>query len=279
MKISGKQFWLSFQNGSCVEKSLLDALKRKQLYQYTNLDSFLKIISGKYLKFNRIDNVNDKKEKQYFSHEEVSKLVFVSCFSYESEESIPLWHIYTNDGYGVRLGFTIDSGAMKDVLKDSTRPVKAVSSRGTIENLNFINDTLLKEVNNHIWDVELSQRDIVYNESEVEKNRIRIGPFDKIGDCFNLTAMGAIKDEAWDYEKESRMVAFLRTTRDNIDIPDYDYLLVPISFQNVLKIIVTFSPWMSVEIKDCIRLAVNKHLKDYNILFCDSKYQNTVERK
>lgn len=276
MLISGRQFGFEFMGGSSVKDAEQSALKRTMLFQYTNLDSFFKIITGNYLKFNRVDNVNDRKEKKYFEDEEVYKLEFISCFSYTDEESIPLWHIYTYGGYGLRFGLQIRDDAMKNIIKDSERPVKAVTSRNTVETLNFQNDSL-HNVSNKKWYVELNQRDIIYDEAEIHKNPIH-NKINGIGDFYNLTATCAIKDNSWAYEQESRIIAILKTTGE-YEIPDYEYLLVPISFKNIIKLMITYSPWMSDEIKESVQLMVHKHLSECNVEFVNSRFQDCVLRK
>ena len=39
------------------------------------------------------------------------------------------------------------------------------------------------------------------------------------------------------------MILTLRTTKNNVEIPDIPHFLVPISFENIKKMSITFNPW------------------------------------
>jgi hypothetical protein len=182
--------------------------------------------------------------------------------------------MYTEKEYGIRIGFHFYNGFAKDYLPDETRPVLAISSTGNVDRLNFLNRKILTDITTHNWWVEISQRNIIYDENEITLNPIKYDSF------YNLTPMGAIKERFWSFETESRLVALFRTTKDNIDIPDYDYLLVPIIFNNLKGLSITFSPWMIEEMKECIKheiqyLKLNCPLID----FMDSLFQGKIIRK
>jgi hypothetical protein len=70
---------------------------------------------------------------------------------------------------------------------------------------------------------------------------------------FNLTSMAAIKRKEWEYEHECRMIATLQTVRDNVEAPDIDYILVPIKFDHIKKLEITFNPWMEQHAKEEIK--------------------------
>ena len=82
-----------------------NAEKRTWLCQYTNIESLYKIISNKTIRFTRVDKVNDISEKDLLEIDNLYLRTYISCFSYDSKESIPLWSIYTKRGSGVRIDF------------------------------------------------------------------------------------------------------------------------------------------------------------------------------
>ena len=75
------------------------------LAHYTSISTFFKIMRGKRLKFNRIDRVNDLTEKTLLGAEGEYRRVFVSCFSQNLQESIPMWKMYTPKDNGVMIKF------------------------------------------------------------------------------------------------------------------------------------------------------------------------------
>lgn len=76
------------------------------LYHYTSVESLIKIIETNSIKFNRLDRVNDPNEALSSKLSYSNTLVFVSCWSSDVEESIPMWNMYGNNFKGVRIKLT-----------------------------------------------------------------------------------------------------------------------------------------------------------------------------
>ena len=100
--------------------------KRTILFHYTSFDALRHILPDKKLKFNRIDKVNDLMERNIFGEDELYQLVFVSCFSTEKVESIPMWSIYGKDENGLRISFELDKSDFVQNLLD--KQGKTISS-------------------------------------------------------------------------------------------------------------------------------------------------------
>lgn len=73
------------------------------LYHYTSLDTLALILKNRTLCFNNLRNVDDMEEAQSEDMGEFGKFVYVSCWTKDNEESIPLWNLYTVDMHGVRI--------------------------------------------------------------------------------------------------------------------------------------------------------------------------------
>ena len=85
----------------------------------------------------------------------------------------------------------------------------------------------------------------------IKRNPIRYG--EGSNQMFNFTSMAAIKRKEWEYEHECRMIATLLTVLDNVEAPDIDYILVPIKFDHIKKLEITFNPWMEQHTKEEIK--------------------------
>src|ERR1700720_300368 len=72
-----------------------------ELYQYTSIDSLDKIVQSKTLRFSRLDKVNDPEEAVASDLAFASSSIFVSCWSSEKKESIPMWSMYGSSFGGV----------------------------------------------------------------------------------------------------------------------------------------------------------------------------------
>lgn len=73
------------------------------LYHYTNIDTLLLILKNKTLAFNSLQNVDDLEEANSEDIEQIGKICYVSCWTNDASESIPMWNMYTPNMQGVRI--------------------------------------------------------------------------------------------------------------------------------------------------------------------------------
>lgn len=265
--ISGNQ--LCYDLEDFYQEYVEKANKRRYLYQYTNFDSFLHIAMEHTLLFNRIDKMNDRQEAELFKNEEVARLVFISCFSTQQEESIPMWNTYTQKNEGIRLKIEITKEKVFDSIFDDSKNIVDLSGK-TIGQIGRANGSY--DIND--WLADISQSDIWYKDSkEIDEFSI------KEGNVYCLNRMAVVKDKAWNYERESRFILKLRTVRDNVEIPNITGFLVPINFENIKTLEITFGPWMDDCKKNCIKDVVEKYLPRINVKFKDSKFIKKIARK
>ena len=83
------------------------------------------------------------------------------------------------------------------------------------------------------------------------------------------------------YENETRFVTVLSPTGDGVDERFFDvsYFLLPIDFDVLEHITITFDPWMSEEIKQCLKHEILSYSLDSKIYFEDSVYTNKIFRQ
>ena len=282
MKVIGSRLVIELlSKEGALWKCQESGLKRKKLSHYTSADVLKKIITDKVMKFNRIDKVNDVLESEQFGYDDLSHLVYVSCFSYDEYESVPMWMIYGHNEYSVRLTLELNEN---DFSKNF------IDDQGIIINPTDNEIISIKRRNRPIcdWLCDYKTKDILYSRQEIDNNPIRIkvkSSGDHNREIYNLTVMGSMKSEEWSFEKETRVIACLRNTttenefdverRNGLDIPDIDYLLVPIKFDKLKSITVTFSPWMNVSTKTDIKLFMEK-MSRTELAGVEIKCQNSI---
>lgn len=84
-----------------------------KIYHYTSLDSLAQILRNRTIQFNRLDMVDDIEEGSVQSKGIfLGHYIFVSCWTEQSEESIPMWNMYARGGVGVRIALE------KDMFRD-----------------------------------------------------------------------------------------------------------------------------------------------------------------
>lgn len=247
--INGENFGWERSDDKVLVKAEISALSRKCLFHYTSFETLKKIFKNKEILFNQINRVNDGKEAKLFNNKEVSKLVFVSCFTHLKIESIPMWYIYgknnkqhngSNDA--VRIEFKFKTSDIISSFIDECR----LSKNSADKNIIWWKSIRTGIYKKNEWYYHVKMSDVVYRIQEIEKHPI------KNDEIYSLSAMGRIKRREWQYEKETRLILIMRTF-NNLDAPNIDYFLIPIKFCNLKTVTITFNPWMESSLKEEIK--------------------------
>lgn len=273
-KVFGSQFIIDIdQNDSALYACQESGKARNTLSHYTTAEVLKKIFTNKMLKFNRIDKVNDRLESELFGNDEISHLVYVSCFTHDDYESVPMWMIYGKKEQSVRLTFELcENDFAKHFIDDQENIISPTDDK--------IIPYEKKGHPNVDWYCTYTVKDILYDTKEIPENHIKYICQESPStnkEMYNLTAMGSIKLEAWKYEQETRLITYLRTTADtqSVTIPDVDFLFVPINFNKLKSITVIFSPWMDSSTKADIKLFMAKMAKT-ELTGIDIKFKDSV---
>ena len=73
------------------------------LFHYTNLDVLALILKNKTLRLTRLDFLDDLEENNCRSLPNVKVYTYVSCWTKDARESIPMWNMYTDMQNGIRI--------------------------------------------------------------------------------------------------------------------------------------------------------------------------------
>lgn len=270
------------------------------IYHYTTIETLALILHNKTIRFNRLDNgLNDLEESELtLLNCELQDKTFISCWTKNRIESIPLWKIYSHDGIGVRLGFPEDlfgeltgSGknyiyywsnkvltpGNKEILPTSVIPIdqkfQSIGPRGNI----FMSDVTYS-----------TNREKTLNDSVCE---ITING--KKHKHLDFGRIGCIKNPIWSFENETRFKIIAGNFQNkNKDTGKYRYIgdLEPLTENNeeVTSLYVTIvdNAFKNLEIilsPKCTiahRLIVNSLLRTYlpslQIECQESKLRNKV---
>lgn len=90
------------------------------IHHYTSIETLALILRSGKIRFNRLNRVDDVSESQTFGAYNLSSFLYVSCWTDATEESIPLWHMYTGNMKGVRLSFPDGPFAFKKIPKNNS---------------------------------------------------------------------------------------------------------------------------------------------------------------
>lgn len=182
------------------------------LYHYTSLESLALILKYNTLRFSRLDGVNDKNEAQSLDFPLANTAIFTSSWISHSDESIPMWRMYTSDMDGVRIKLPVN------MFKGRDTPTIFEKGGSKIRYADSIN-ILRKESKLVFHTSRIHGPNKVYYTNE--ENYIRSKILHKSYNDYitiNLHDLGMFKTKCWEFEQEWRfkILAF----PDESSLPD-----------------------------------------------------------
>lgn len=177
-----------------------------KLYHYTNIETLALILKNRNIRFNRLDRVDDLEEGLTESSGiKLGQYIFISCWTEESEESIPLWRMYTDKGTGVRIG--LPKEMFKTYSYNDGDIISGVVMEGNVRTLMYpemfamkdlfifpcFNEGVFYRKVRYVPNVNVAMRDAINRNADGSIN-------------FQLSKWGAFKNSRWEFQNESRFV-------------------------------------------------------------------------
>lgn len=75
----------------------------KYLYHYTNIETLALILKNRTIRFNSLDKMDDLQEQQTADINNIGQFCYISSWTDDSAESIPMWNMYASLNQGVRI--------------------------------------------------------------------------------------------------------------------------------------------------------------------------------
>ena len=175
-----------------------------KIYHYTTLETLALILKNKMLRFNTVKNMNDPEEAVTNDFKEaLQDYVFISCWTQNSEESIPMWKMYADSAHGVRLesdtNFIHFDGNETNINGMNIVVQNVQKSSDCLEKARFI---LLRQRNDngdcHYHKVRYSNAERFFIE-DISRNGIEQFKY-------NATIAFATKNTHWEFEEEVRFI-------------------------------------------------------------------------
>lgn len=165
-----------------------------------------------------MDDLEEAKVEQ--SQYDLAKFLFVSCWTENGEESIPLWKMYSGGATGVRIGvekemfqgyfyFSFDekTGELKDIqqtlVPDDHKKDFFVLPVFDCNKAPFYRKVDYKD------DLVEATKGIVKEESKVREVRPDGSKVLEVTMSLDLNRLGAIKHSRWEFQDESRFSLFI----------------------------------------------------------------------
>lgn len=180
------------------------------LYHYTTLDKLALILRNQAIRFMPLSSLDDKQEARCAESNCSGDLVFVSCWTDLSEESIPMWSMYASLRNGVRIGLPIAPFKKYQIKSNSKKAASIVKffnkqAEGSVPESFLCLDRLpagvtpgqvCTDLNKFLLRVEYTDEDkeLIPSIRSRSANSIRIG----------LSEMGKYKNLSWAFQHEWR---------------------------------------------------------------------------
>ena len=264
-----------------------------RIHHYTSIEALALILASKKIRFNRVDRVDDITESLRHSKIRFGNYFFVSCWTYDSEESIPQWHMYTDRMRGVRISLPVVPFQRKKLIPPSSWKIESEGVMYAPLSLEeqfgpdyYVVPTFMKSEHfggpvEYCDDVETRYEKAIRLKTN-SSNRATI----EIDAPFDLVRLKTIE---WSFQKEYRFALFVLPSLElPVEgpgspkfcerLPDYvitalvngiapgiEFLDVDLSDNTLKELEVTFGPLCSEGSKIVVRALINSYAPEATI--------------
>ena len=211
------------------------------IHHYTNIESLALILKSKKIRFNRLDRMDDLEEGRVEAQGiPVAKYTYVSCWTEDDEESVPLWKMYAGNGGGVRISLP------QDMFRDYNLLDELVGNQDLSEKIlgyvpNVTPSTTLKipgyeyfgknyfilPVHSH--DLRTFYGQIFYTEDICVQSKDVCNITHKDNGTYDLelnwNKVGTFKHSRWSFQKESRFILRIIPTECELTLFDASHFM------------------------------------------------------
>ena len=181
------------------------------LYHYTSVDILALILKNRTFRLNPLDKLDDLQEQKTADVNNLGKFVFVSSWTDDLEESIPMWKMYTNPLAGVRIKlrknpFKIHGTSGSDFSdKMGFTMVDSASSNNHVDTFLNIAEILSKGFYcDQAWNGDILKQ-VIYTDDKSLLEPDVLGIADGKLDL-KLGKLGIHKSKYWEFQKEWRYI-------------------------------------------------------------------------
>lgn len=73
------------------------------LYHYTSIETLALILKNRTIRFNSLDKMDDLQEQQTADVKNIGQFCYISSWTDDATESIPMWNMYGSINLGIRI--------------------------------------------------------------------------------------------------------------------------------------------------------------------------------
>ena len=239
---------------------------KKHLYHYTNVSALALILKNKNFKFSPLTAVDDSEEGAMKDRQQFGKYCFVSSWTDDEKESIPMWNMYTKLSEGIRIKmpanpfkeYWIDGAAVREQLG----PDQNVTGPGfscLIPAEKYFGESYFLGTCTQ----QYLLRPVEYTD-DIEKLYPQILTVEEGNTFLSMNPLGRYKNTYWDFQREWRYLLIfmpmgykemfkdatsnknqenLKKIHQGVDLP-FNYYLLELDERKFEQMEITLSPKM-----------------------------------
>lgn len=252
------------------------------LYHYTNISSLALILSNRTIRFNSLNKMDDLQEQETADIKNLGQFFYVSSWTDDSKESIPMWNMYASKDQGVRIKlrknpFQLYINSREDLEGLNVFKVEGEGSKKKVL-IPFVD--MIKK--NFYTTSCMNPAGLLYKVEYTDDNDKlypKVFTQDEKGITFDFKNIGRFKNRYWEFQHEWRYSLLCipmdykqgpKRITSNFEkfainlyngiakqpFPFYDLLISNDSFEEME---ITLSPWISLGNKVIVQSLLDKY--------------------
>ncbi len=180
------------------------------LYHYTNIETLALILKNRTIRFNSLDKMDDLQEQQTADIKNIGQFCYISSWTDDSTESIPMWNMYASLNFGVRIKlrqnpFKIYDNTTEDFSKALGVPVTDNSNGKPLQSVIPLTEMFTK---GFFFVQAMNMQLLCKVEYTNETNKLYPQILKEDGDHFTLVLgeLGKYKNLHWSFQNEWRYI-------------------------------------------------------------------------
>ena len=180
------------------------------LYHYTNIETLALILKNRTIRFNSLDKMDDLQEQQTADIKNIGQFCYISSWTEDDTESIPMWNMYASLNLGVRIKlrknpFKIYNNTAEALSKVINAPVTDESNGKPLQSIIPITEMFAKG----FISIQAMTKDLLFK-VEYTDNKEKLYPhlLNDEGERFSIALgeLGKYKNLHWKFQNEWRYI-------------------------------------------------------------------------
>ena len=180
------------------------------LYHYTNIETLALILKNRTIRFNSLDKMDDLQEQQTADIKNIGQFCYISSWTDNPIESIPMWNMYASLNLGVRIRlcknpFMIYDNTAESLAKVVNAPITDNSNGKSLQSIIPLSEMFQKG----FLSVQAMTKELLCKvEYTDDKEKLYPSLLNEENDHFSIALgeLGRYKNLHWSFQSEWRYI-------------------------------------------------------------------------